>query len=338
MRSIHFKNWTLIFLLLSLLLIIFSVIKIKSYSQFLSYMVTPNCFDWEISGWTIFKPNCIESFKVEGREVEYSINQIGLRERSFTKFKKKQLVLLGDSTIEGMGLKIEETIGQEFERKLKSDTNLQFLNLGIRRAGTLQEAYILKKYLPILKPSFILWSLTENDFNDDYLSAIRTTRFDSNGLPIQKKFLASTIFPNSVFTNLILSLDIKNNDYNSIIRHLYLAKKVYKMIEPWSYSPAICNGIHLGYKLAEENNIKIQFLIVPFGPNYYSLFEEGNLKEKMDRVVACLKNKPIDLRVPEIQDNPKLFQEDLMHLNYSGVQLAVSLIKDDVLEFIKDER
>jgi len=291
---------------------------------------------WSLEESFYFTPNCEESLNIEGRNIQLKINEIGLRERPQKEIKKNQVLLVGDSTIEGMGLNFDETFSQVLERKFKKSLDLQFLNLGIRKSGTLYQADLLRKYIKMLEPKYVIWSLTENDFNDDYLAVTRAIRFDKYGIPIKYDFQNVPTYSKDPFTYFVRGFDPMFSDFTAILRHLYLARMNYNFVSRYDKNPAICNGIELGYKLAKDNNFKIQFLIVPFGPLYYSVFKEGNLKNKLNKLIGCLRDKPFDLRIENIENNSELFQKDLMHLNAIGVVDSIDYLESSIYKFLKN--
>jgi len=84
--------------------------------------------------------------------------------RNPTNLIHADVVLLGDSFVEGWYVQVEETVA----RVLETELQLPVSNLGVAGYGTMPELLLLKKEAPRLKPSVVVWFFFEgNDFYDD---------------------------------------------------------------------------------------------------------------------------------------------------------------------------
>ncbi|MCB9025791.1 MAG: SGNH/GDSL hydrolase family protein [Bdellovibrionaceae bacterium] len=299
-------------------------------------MKLSKCVTWNSTVHHLFIPNCRDQFFIENRNVNLQINSIGLRERPAEQLKKNQLLFVGDSSIEGVGLNFEETFPQIFEKALFNESNIQFINMGIRRSSTITQLVRLKEYIDIIQPKYLLWSLTENDFDEDFIFLKTALDFNENGNPIKFDLNFFSYSNPQIFDSLFFGLDAYNNGYSAIFRHLYINNKLSKHLVGNDRLPAYCNALDEGIQLAKERNIKIQFIILPFGPDYYSIYEQGSLKEKLNKIVGCLASTPIDLRLDSIQTKSDFFQEDLMHFNAKGIEESLKYIKPDLLSFLTE--
>lgn len=125
-QPISYKKISTLLFICSLIIVIFSILKVRSYYRFLPYMGPVKCMLWSLEESFYFTPNCEESLNIEGRNIQLKINEIGLRERPQKEIKKNQVLLVGDSTIEGMGLNFDETFSQVLERKFKEPRSSVF--------------------------------------------------------------------------------------------------------------------------------------------------------------------------------------------------------------------
>lgn len=328
---------TIFMLLFSAILISASVFKIRSYFSFLVYMKRTICINYNDLNHRIFLPSCNEYIPLKGRVIRLSTNEITLRERPLKELKPQQVFIVGDSVIEGMGVQFEEAFPQVFEKEIGKELGLQFINLGVRRSSPFIQVNTIKQIAKTLKPKYIIWSLTENDFNEDFYLTALAHKFDQYKIPIHfSRHISKRTWASELVDNFVSALNPYSSDYTTVLRFLYFSRPYYNAASRWSDFPALCQAIEEGYRYTKEVGIKLQFMIVPFSPDYYSLHQgEGDLKNKLSRIVSCLRNKPFDLRVPPIGNNPELFQEDLMHLTPEGVRVSVQHVKEDVKNFLK---
>lgn len=320
---------------MSISLISLGFLKLSSYTRYRSYMMHPKCLVWSFKYQHGFRPNCKETFFIENRNIKFETNELGFRERPIVEIKVGQVLVVGDSSIEGMGLQQNETFPSVLEEKTKEKFSLQFINSGLRRTSPITQVIRVRYFIKKFKPKFVLWSLTENDFDEDYYLMQKAESVDKYGIPtkINLDYWQKTN-PSFLYEH-IKKLDPSTNFYIAVLRHLYLSEHDHKSSKLWEDSPALCEGILEAKRMSEKYNFKLKFMIIPFSPEYVSLYDEGNLKQKMERVIKCLdKDSYIDLRVPEIDKNSSLFQEDLMHLNYEGVKSSVDIMLPSIEEFL----
>lgn len=84
------------------------------------------------------------------------INEAGFRSPDFTRLDtlKKKVLLIGDSFTYGMSATPIE--GRCFADILRNETNYEVINTGIPAADPVQYEQIANKYIPILKPDYVL--------------------------------------------------------------------------------------------------------------------------------------------------------------------------------------
>ncbi len=115
------------------------------------------------------KPNSSYQHRKSCFDVEYQTNSYGARDKERTKkTKHKRVVVLGDSFIEGFGIKKEERLTDLLEKK----TGLEHLNFGTSGDfGTTQQSILYKTLAIQFEHDYVLIGfLPANDFKDDDLS------------------------------------------------------------------------------------------------------------------------------------------------------------------------
>lgn len=108
--------------------------------------------------------------KILSQRNEYRINSMGLRGPEITPRPapgKKRLLVLGDSVVEGHGVRFEETFPVHLA-KLLAGQDWEVVNVGMQGASPLYFAANLERYL-YLRPDAILILVHENDLHDDEL-------------------------------------------------------------------------------------------------------------------------------------------------------------------------
>ncbi len=147
-------------------------------------MQLPPCL--EIGGplHHFFKPNCKGAYTFNGEEIAYAINEIGLRERPLRDLLVGQVLVLGDSMIEGWGLPWPDTIPQKLEQNFWHGKRWQFLNAGIRSTGPIVIGARIDKLVTTLKPARAILFLTENHLLDERLAHALAKVKDDRGIPL----------------------------------------------------------------------------------------------------------------------------------------------------------
>lgn len=108
--------------------------------------------------------------EIFSRRNEYRINSMGFRGPEITPQPapgKKRLLVLGDSIVEGHGVRFAETFSRHLRNKLAGH-NWEVVNVGMQGASPLYFAANLERYL-YLQPDAFLILVHENDLYDDEL-------------------------------------------------------------------------------------------------------------------------------------------------------------------------
>ena len=96
-------------------------------------------------------------------------NKYGYRGKEFTykRNEKRRIVFIGDSVVEGIGVKPRERFTESLNNKLGN--GFEVINLGVSGYSFLQEfEYLKEKGLKFL-PDYVFWGICQNDFNTSSL-------------------------------------------------------------------------------------------------------------------------------------------------------------------------
>jgi len=121
----------------------------------------------------MLQPNLRE---VLATDVSTSTNALGLRERAFELPKPPgtvRVVLLGDSFVQGFGVKADERMGVLLERTLVEHATgftgrIECLHVGVGGWNAVSECAYLRRMLSDLAPDLVLHVLVTNDLDDEF--------------------------------------------------------------------------------------------------------------------------------------------------------------------------
>jgi len=122
-------------------------------------------------------PNAVSYWNGEGEHGEVRMNSAGFRDRE--RYRKKpanglRIALVGDSFVEGLYLRDENTYGAVMEEKLKQcpalqDKEVEVLNFGAQGYGTAQELMTLRHHVWDYSPDMVILSFyAGNDLRNNY--------------------------------------------------------------------------------------------------------------------------------------------------------------------------
>lgn len=121
-------------------------------------------------------------------DVEYRINNVGLRDREVSPAKAEgtyRILWTGDSTIEGVGLALDETVPKQLERLLNAGScrkRFEVLNAGVASFSPILEFLFVKTAGLRLAPDMVIQHFDMSDVQDDYLYS-RVARFGAGDVP-----------------------------------------------------------------------------------------------------------------------------------------------------------
>ena len=133
-------------------------------------------FEDTYRGWG-GNPNATGYWDGEGEHGEVRMNSAGFRDRE--RYRKKpanglRIALMGDSFVEGLYLREENTYGAVMEKKLKQcpvlkDKEVEVLNFGAQGYGTAQELMTMRNYVWDYSPDLVILNFyAGNDLRNNY--------------------------------------------------------------------------------------------------------------------------------------------------------------------------
>lgn len=326
---------SLLLLAASAVAIAIGLYRLQDHDRFAAFMGPHACIRYRAPQGQFFVPSCTAESVIEGRRITYRINEIGLRERPEAEIKPGQVLVVGDSSVEGVGLLADETFSAVLERETRDSLGLQFINVGIRNTGPSLQASRSRRLLDRLKPRYILWFLTENDFDDERLAQIMATRFDKNGAAVEfdptRKSQGSPAL-GMLFHSLDTWRDVPRV---AIFRSILAQRFSEASISGIPDDKPICSGVLRLLGLAGYKGAQVAFVILPFSPAYESYVGPEawkRLKRATELIASCASGPVFDLRGTRVETDASLFQGDLMHLHAQGVEFAVAQFKDALVK------
>lgn len=113
----------------------------------------------------LYRPSPGASNQAQG--VLNQINSQGFRDFEYLPEKKpgtKRIIFLGDSVVYGYGVKIEDTIAKQLEKKFRdAGENIEVLNFGVSGYDSVQEVEFLKELGLKFSPDLVITGYTLND-------------------------------------------------------------------------------------------------------------------------------------------------------------------------------
>lgn len=276
-----------------------------------------------------YEPNCSGSFSFYGEKVFYSINEDGIRERSAALIRQRQVLVLGDSMVEGWGIQAQETIPARLEEAWRNKSPMQFINAGYRFTGPIMQALRAEKLIKKYKPKLLLWFITENDLLDDQFSYSLAKAFDVNGMP--KKFSTSD-FDNVSWVNRYASLQNEFPVAFSLFKYFAYQRSVNQVLknQDWQKQYHVCAGIEYLSKIATANHARTAFVAIPMG----SVSNTDHRVSNIDSLIMCTKKFPlVDLRNSTIRD-PKNYLYKNTHFNPRGTSVVAAAIEESVASLL----
>jgi lysophospholipase L1-like esterase len=78
--------------------------------------------------------------------------------------RRFRIMIVGDSLTYGYGVREEETYPRQIEAALKTNFNVEVLNLGVNGKQSKEILEVVRKYTPTLQPDLIIYGVCLNDF------------------------------------------------------------------------------------------------------------------------------------------------------------------------------
>lgn len=330
---------------LILVVLLFSVetylkVSKKGYLDYIEYN-TPGVFSrylskfYEYSGirdgvYWLHSPNSsYTEVKTEFTQV-YQSNEIGLRERSLEEFKNNlfNILVLGDSFVEGVGCSQEQTTPAIIESELATINNkksIKVLNGGVAGSDLFYCYKLMEKLNKEINPKIVILSLNSSDIND-IASRGGDERFQSNKVKYKNNapwweyiysfsFITRVILNNYFHTNPIIYAEAKDREIN------YLKIMYDKIIEYKKYCDA--------------SGIQFVLVITPvlrelFSEYYYFDNLVMEIKKNTDIHVVNLREEFLQYSYINNQNYPEYYYLNDYHFKPKGYALVGRIITKEI--------
>ena len=135
-----------------------------------------------------FIPNARAACVTKEWNVPYAINSFGFRDREFSEKKPEgttRILALGDSYVEGFGVRAEDSFIKLFEKKLNEAPGKRFevINGAIASYSPILEYLLLRHKLDKIDPDIVLLVYDVGDLKDD-TEYEKTVTMDADGKPV----------------------------------------------------------------------------------------------------------------------------------------------------------
>jgi hypothetical protein len=281
-------------------------------------------------------------------DVKFNTNEVGARDNSFIKNYHTDIVLLGDSFAEGLGVNYEKTAQFLLESKL----NLNVLNFGIAGSfGPLQEYIIYEKLASkYLHQQVIVFVLPANDFADNERESWNTLQkkiryrpyYSIEGDPVIPWYFPESI-PTEKFGEYVNLNLFKNQKINNIISYIFsylnintVVSNIKLFLTDFTWSSNTLRS--LSYLISKKDST--------VGSSYLSatISQQNNMLAAYKKIVEIANGKPVNfIIIPYIKDilvlNENVKDMIISQIWYQGLQsLAYESggVFIDLLDFLPD--
>lgn len=280
--------------------------------------LVPPCFTIGPPMHHSYRPGCEgDFFTTRGQPVRYRFNSRGLRADD-ERTSGTDLLLIGDSNVEGHGLEFSETIG---ERLAKLGAG-RVVNGGIRYSGPLLQRLRIESLVPAYRPRRLLWMFCENDTLDDRLfSSLATARTEA-GLPTA--FSTDDFRGTDFYWPAWLDFD-PFRTLTRVVRNAIYIRRTDALTSGVTFREAkTCEAVEAGVAFARARGVEVAFAAVPLGPFRGFPPERYGFEE----LVECAKKigPTVDLR-QALANTPEYFLAGDTHPNPAGAAFIAAEIR-----------
>jgi hypothetical protein len=281
-------------------------------------------------------------------DVKFKTNEVGARDDSFIKNNISDIILLGDSFAEGLGVSHEKTV----QFLIETELNLNVLNFGTAGSfGPLQEYIIYEKLASkYLHQQVIVFVLPANDFADNERELWNTAQkriryrpyYSIEGDPVVPWYFPESI-PTEKFGEYINFNIFKNQKTNNVISYFFsylniniVISNIKLVLYDFTWSSNALRS--LSYLITKKDTI--------IGSSYLSatINQQNNMLSAYKKIVELADGKPVNfIIIPYIKDilvynenikNMIISQEwykGLQSLSYNSGGVFI-----DLLDFLPD--
>jgi len=137
--------------------------------------------------------------------------------------RRFRIMIVGDSLTYGYGVREEETYPKQIEAALKTNFNVEVLNLGVNGKQSKEILEVIRKYTPTLQPDLIIYGVCLNDFLPAHVADYQNNMAYRFPIPeaIKETFSERTLLGRLVsdaYNNILMKLGLRNDFYADILK------------------------------------------------------------------------------------------------------------------------
>ena len=136
----------------------------------------------EALGWRAAENYRFDGFRQSSDETKYPVhvtqNELGFRMFGHVRSITPKILVIGDSFTHAVNVSDDKT----YYAYIRDSLHVDVFAYGGSGYGTLQEYFILDKYLDLIKPDLILWQYCQNDFINNSAELEIESKWNNNGL------------------------------------------------------------------------------------------------------------------------------------------------------------
>lgn len=134
-----------------------------------------------------------------------------------------RIMIVGDSLTYGYGVREEETYPRQIEAALKTNFNVEVLNLGVNGKQSKEILEVVRKYTQTLQPDLIIYGVCLNDFLPAHVADYQNNMAYRFPMPEAiKEILSERTFlgrlVSDAYNNILMKLGLRNDFFRDILK------------------------------------------------------------------------------------------------------------------------
>lgn len=254
------------------------------------------------------KPNQKITHNQKEFSINYTTNSFGFRGEE-PNIGEVEILLMGDSFIEGWGVDNDSTISKVLENKLECENCV--MNAGVAASDLIAAYHRAVKLLPEIKPKILILNINDTDYNDIFLRYIAP----HNRVSIAFEFFYGASFIVRHLSHLFLDID------------QFLIKNQSKIAYEKEVQQKIFETLHLFQELSNQKNIRFFVVLQPYLNNLDYIIQKSTLYPIhlfLEENKFSFYNAHIDLQ--NYPQHEKLYWPIDQHFNNKGANVFGNLI------------
>lgn len=195
--------------------------------------------------------------------VPYRINRMGFRDREFASPKPDgvyRILALGDSYLEGYGVKLEDSFIKRFEASLAGrpgPARYEVINGGIASYSPLLEYLLLRHRLDEIDPDMVMLVYDVGDLKDDY-EYEKTVTFDEKGRPLSATPFDRAWVSNATAFRRFMIRHFRGYLYldNKLNKFFFKLKNRHRSFQD-EYTDVVHHDSFIAYRPGQQKNVSI---------------------------------------------------------------------------------